>query len=291
MSFSKNLLAASIIASLCMAGTVLAQDAAQVTGDNAAKPNAKKATELSTVVVTGIRDSEAEALNLKQEAVSHVEIVTAEDVGKLPAKNVADTLQRLPGVNISSSSASEGGFDESDRVSLRGTNPSMTQTLVNGHTIGTGDWFVLSQVQTVGRSVSYSLLPSEIVSEVVVHKSSEAKLQEGGAAGSVDIITRKPLEFAKQYTTQVSVGGVYADVPSSTKPQFSGLFNYKSDDNTFGVMAQAFYEKRSLERDGQEVVGGYAQIAPTSALAAAHPDLAGVYYPNEIGQTLFTQTR
>ena len=284
MSFSKNLLAASIIASLCMAGTVLAQDAAQVTGDNAAKPNAKKATELSTVIVTGIRDSEAEALNLKQEAVSHVEIVTAEDIGKLPAKNVADTLQRLPGVNISSSSASEGGFDENDRVALRGTNPSMTQTLVNGHTVGTGDWFVLSQVQTVGRSVSYSLLPAEIVSQVVVHKTSEANIVEGGSAGSVDIITRRPLEFAKQYTAEASVGGVYSDLPSKTEPQFSGLFNWKNNDNTFGILGQAFYEKRSLERDGQEVVGGYAPIGGTGPLA-------GVYAPQLLGTTLFTQKR
>ncbi|HEX7816494.1 TonB-dependent receptor [Dyella sp.] len=291
MSYRKTLLAASIVAGLCISGAAFAQDTAQSNTATQQGPDSKNVKDLNTVTVVGIRDSEAESLNLKKSADAHVEIVTAEDVGKLPAKNVADTLQRLPGVNISSSSASEGGFDESDRVSLRGTNPSMTQTLVNGHTIGTGDWFVLSQVQTVGRSVSYSLLPSEIVSEVVVHKSSEAKLQEGGAAGSVDIITRKPLEFAKQYTTQLSVGGVYSDLPSSTKPQFSGLFNYKSDDNTFGVMAQAFYEKRSLQRDGQEVVGGYNQIAATSAIAQAHPDLAGVYYPNEIGSTLFTQTR
>ena len=77
--------------------------------------------------------------------------------------NVADTLQRLPGVNISSSSADEGGFDEADRVSLRGTSPSLTQTLINGHTVGSADWFVLSQGNNVGRSVSYSLLPSELV--------------------------------------------------------------------------------------------------------------------------------
>ena len=308
MSNRKTLLAASIIAGLCLSGSVYAadqapapqsgpaasgQDNAQTTADKA------KAKELSTVTVVGIRDSEAESLNLKKAADAHVEVITAEDIGKLPAKNVADTLQRLPGINISSSSASEGGFDENDRVSLRGTNPSMTQTLVNGHTVGTGDWFVLSQVQTVGRSVSYSLLPSEVVSEVVVHKSSEAKLQEGGSAGSVDIITRKPLEFAKQVTAQASIGGVYADLPGDTKPQFNGLFNWKSDDNTFGVMAQAFYEKRSLQRDGQEVVGGYnkltAQVTPShptpDPIVLAHPDLEGVYYPNETGQTFFTQTR
>ncbi|WP_251258578.1 TonB-dependent receptor plug domain-containing protein, partial [Enterobacter hormaechei] len=77
----------------------------------------------------------------------------------------------LPGVNISSSSADEGGFDEADRVSLRGTSPSLTQTLINGHTVGTADWFVLSQGNNVGRSVSYSLLPSELVRSVEVNKS------------------------------------------------------------------------------------------------------------------------
>ena len=293
MSYRKSLLAASIVAGLCLSYAIQAQDSSLPTASDAGSMPAKKpdVKQLGTITVTGIRDSEAESLALKKDANSHVEIVTAEDIGKLPAKNVADTLQRLPGVNISSASASEGGFDESDRVSLRGTNPSMTQTLVNGHTIGTGDWFVLSQVATVGRSVSYSLLPAEIVSEVVVHKTSEARIQEGGAAGSVNIITRKPLEFAKQTTAEASIGGVYSDLPSSTEPQFNGLFNWKNNDNTFGVMVQAFYQKRSLQRDGQELVGGYNQIAATDAVAVAHPDLAGVYYPQEIGATLFTQTR
>ncbi|WP_267226092.1 TonB-dependent receptor [Dyella silvae] len=300
MSHRKTLLAASIVAGLCLSGSVYAADnapAAQpgsaATTQDTAQPGAdkSKAKELGTVTVVGIRDSEAESLNLKKAADTHIEVITAEDIGKLPAKNVADTLQRLPGINISSSSANEGGFDENDRVSLRGTNPSMTQTLVNGHTVGTGDWFVLNQVQTVGRSVSYSLLPAETVSEVVVHKTSEAKLQEGGSAGTVDIITRKPLEFAKPITMQGSIGGVYSDLPGDVKPQFNGLFNWKNSDSTFGVMAQAFYEKRSLQRDGQEIVGGYNKIGATDPIAVAHPDLAGVYYPNLIGQTLFTQTR
>ncbi|KQZ79361.1 TonB-dependent receptor [Rhodanobacter sp. Root561] len=294
MNYRKTLLAASIITSLCVSGVAFAQDA-QSTGNTTSttRQKDKDATQLGTVTVVGIRDSEAESLNLKKAAASHVEIVTAEDIGKLPAKNVADTLQRLPGVNISSSSAAEGGFDENDRVSLRGTNPSLTQTLVNGHTVGTGDWFVLSQVQTVGRSVSYSLLPSEIVSQVVVHKTSEAKIVEGGAAGSVDIISRKPLEFAKNITAEASIGGVYSDLPSNTKPQFSGMFNWKNDSNTVGLLVQGFYEKRSLQRNGQEVVGGYQQITAASApnTVAAHPELAGMYYPNEIGAVLFTQTR
>src|SRR5690606_34403025 len=208
-----------------------------------------------------------------------------EDVGKLPAKNVADTLRQLPGVNIASSSASEGGFDEADRVSLRGTNPSLTQTLVNGHTIGTGDWFVLSQVANVGRSVSYSLYPSEIVDRVVVHKTSQAKLVEGGTAGSVNIITRRPLQFADPVTIQGSLGAVYADLPGETKPQMDAMFNWRNAAGTGGIMVQAFHEQRSLRRDGQEVVGGYGTIA------SSNPELDGVLYPNLIGAAYFEQVR
>jgi len=97
-------------------------------------------------------------------------------------------VQRLPGVNISSGSGGQGGFSENDRVSIRGTNPSLTQTTVNGHTIATGDWYVGDQSGTVGRSVSFTLLPSEIVSSVEVLKSAQADLIEGGTTGSVNIV-------------------------------------------------------------------------------------------------------
>ena len=128
-------------------------------------------TDMQHVEVTGIRASLQQSLSQKRNAATHVEVITAEDVGKLPDKNVADSLQRIPGVTISSAGANEGGFDESDRVSMRGTNPSLTQTLVNGHSVASGDWFALDQTSTgaVGRSVSYTLLPSEVVGSVVVH--------------------------------------------------------------------------------------------------------------------------
>ena len=286
MNYKQSILSAAIVASLGFAAQLHAQDAD--TGDQAKK---EKVTDIEKVTVVGIRGSLEASLDAKRDADSHVEVVNAEDIGKLPAKNVADTLQRLPGVNISWSSATEGGFDEADRVSLRGTSPSLTQTLINGHTVGTGDWFVLSQVQTVGRSVSFSLLPAEIVSQVVVHKTSEAKLAEGGSAGSVDIITRRPLQFADQFTAEGSVGAVYSDLPGDTKPQFDALLNWKNDANTAGILFQAFYEKRSLRRYGQEVVGGFVPFAADSAIVTAHPDLAGVLYPNLIGSTLFEQTR
>ncbi|HDS1305822.1 TPA: TonB-dependent receptor [Stenotrophomonas maltophilia] len=285
MNTRKTLLSAAIVS--CIAFSAHAQQAAQT------------ATDLDTVTVTGIRGSMEKSLDTKREANARVEVVTAEDVGKLPAHNVADTLQRLPGVNISSSSADEGGFDEADRVSLRGTSPSLTQTLINGHTVGSADWFVLSQGNNVGRSVSYSLLPSELVSSVEVNKSSQAKLQDGGTTGTVNIITRKPLEFSKQFTAEGSIGMVRSDQAKSNDPQYSAVFNYKNDEGTFGVMVQGFSQKRELRREAQEIPGGFFTLGPNDDVVkgnaakgvAPHPDLNGVAVPGLLGSTLFEQTR
>lgn len=282
MQVRKNVLTLSIVAVLGMAGTAHAQDQ---------KPAAQEAKDLDKVVVTGIRGAQEKSLDVKRDASTHIEVVTAEDVGKLPAHNVADTLQRLPGVNISSSSADEGGFDEADRVSLRGTSPSLTQTLINGHSVGSADWFVLSQGNTVGRSVSYTLLPSELVSAVEVSKSSQAKAVEGGTTGSINIKTRRPLEFAKEISAEASVGAVRSDNADANDPQLSGLFNYRNADSTFGVMVQAFKQKRHLSRQAQEVPGGFFQIGAGDPVAATNPDLVGVWAPGLLGSTLFEQVR
>jgi iron complex outermembrane recepter protein len=249
-----------------------------------------RAQQLEEVVVTGIRFANQKSLDTKREANSVVEVVTAEDIGKMPDKNIADSLSRLPGVTVSTASANEGGFDENDRISMRGTNPSLTQTLINGHNVASGDWFVLNQTGEVGRSVSYTLLPSELVDHIVVHKSSQAQLVEGGVAGSVNIVTRKPLDFKDQFTVGGSVGAVYSELPDETDPQLSALFNWKNDAGTFGVMVQAFSEERHLRRDGVEVLG-YVQIAPGSTIATSNPDLSGVAFPSLIGAALFEQQR
>jgi iron complex outermembrane recepter protein len=245
---------------------------------------------LDEIVVTGYRKSVEASLEAKRDATNLVDVITADDIGKMPDKNVADSLARVPGVTTSAAGANEGGFDENDRVSMRGTNPSLTQTLINGHNVAAGDWFVLDQTGTVGRSVSYTLLPSEIVSSVVVEKSSSASLVEGGVAGSVDIITRKPLDFSKPFTLEASAGAVYADLPSKTDPQYSAIGAFKNDADNFGVMLQLFSEKRHLRRDGIEVLG-YDTIAPGSPIALSNPNLSGVQYPHEMGSAFFTQTR
>jgi iron complex outermembrane receptor protein len=265
--------------------------------DTTTSKTGKQPVAMESVVVTGIRASRQQSIAAKRNADSVVEVVTAEDIGKLPDKNVADAIQRVPGVNISSAAGGEGGFDENDRVSIRGTSPSLTQTLINGHSVATGDWFILDQFQTVGRSVSYSLLPSELVQKVTVQKSATADLVEGGVAGAVNIETRHPLALKKDFVAEGTLGAVYADLPDKTSPQFNALVGWKNEDHTFGFLLQAFSEERHVRRDGQEFLG-YSRL-PTApgaagtagAVVAAHPDLAGVAYPTLIGSSLFEQDR
>lgn len=278
-STSRNLTPIAMAVAIMIAGASFAAQAQE-----AAQPTA-------VVTVSGVRASLEQSLKQKRNADSVVEVVTAEDIGKMPDRNVADAIQRLPGVNTQSSAGGEGGFGENDRVSLRGTSPSLQQTLFNGHAISTGDWFVLNQVGgNVGRSSSFSLLPSELVSSVVVKKSATADLVEGGVSGAIDVITRRPLEFKKQLTLEGSVQAVYNDLSKKTEPQFSGLVNWKNDSNTLGIMVQGFSQKTSVRRDGQEVLG-YTPILASSAAAQKDRSLAGVMVPTFIGASLFEQKK
>lgn len=257
--------------------------------------------QLEQVVVTGIRASRESSLNTKRNADSLVEVVTAEDVGKMPDKNVADAIQRVPGVNIASSAGGEGGFSENDRVSIRGTSPSLTQTLINGHAVSTGDWFVLNLFgTTVGRSASYSLLPSELVGKVTINKTARADLVEGGVAGAVDVQTRRPLEFKKNLTLEASVGAMHSTLADKTDPQLSALAAWKNSDNTFGMLLQVFDQKQHLRRDGNEVLG-YFTIDKTKFATGTTVNLNGtvqsidvldgVKAPSLIGASLFEQER
>ncbi|TXI24438.1 MAG: TonB-dependent receptor [Roseateles sp.] len=282
--------------SLTLLGTALAAQAQQV---EAPAKAASQPQQLEQVIVTGIRASQEKSLAVKRNADTHIDVISAEDIGKMPDKNVADSLARIPGVTIlNSPSGGSGGFDERDRVGLRGTNPSLTQTLLDGHSVANGDWFVLDQTGAgVGRSVSFSLLPSELVSRVEVHKNASASDVEGGTAGSVNIITRKPLDFSKALTFEASVGAVYASLPKKTDPQMSALLAWKNEAKTFGVLVQAFDEKRHLRRDGVETFAhdGSQSLTPITAannpaaIAAGIP--AGTLFPNLMGSALFTQER
>lgn len=269
---------------------------------NASKSGA--AATLQEIVVTGIRYSVKQSMAIKRAATNMIEVATATDIGKLPDKNVADVLMRLPGVDTQSSAFGEGGFGENDRVSLRGTPASLTLTTIDGHSVASADWFIEDQYQDVGRSVSYQLMPAEIVSKTIVNFGQKAELLAGGVAGSVDIQTRHPLEFKRGVTGFVNAGAAYTTLASKTTPQVDAMVSWNN--GSVGALILGFYEKRDVRRDGQEFLG-YAKIpasvavgTPATATSPAVPgwtmlnpnlpNATGAYYPTLIGEALFKQT-
>ncbi len=241
-----------------------------------------------TVEVSGIRASILQSIASKRDALTSVEVITAEDVGKLPDKNIADALSRLPGLNVQFGGAL--AMDEAERVAIRGTSPNLNLVTINGHALSSGDWHVGDQLSS-GRSVGFGLMPSQLIGRAVVYKTGQADITEGGIAGTVDIQTRKPLDFRKTFTGEAAVGAAYADLPRKTDPQLSGLLAWRNDARTFGVLVQAYSEKRHLRRDGQEVFGRIYRVSTATAAASGDPSLAGLRVPNVLNSALFEGVR
>jgi iron complex outermembrane recepter protein len=207
-----------------------------------AQDAAAGATTMQTVEVTGIRASMAKSLNVKRNSAANVEVITAEDVGKMPDKNLADSLQRLAGVAVKTD------YDEAEKVALRGTNPDMTMILFNGHAIAGADWYVGDQ-PSASRSTSLSLLPSTVINQAQVYKTSQADVADGGLAGTINVTTRKPLSAKEKISGVASVGASYVTLPGKTAPDLDALVNWKNDANTFGFFVQGFANKRYIRRD------------------------------------------
>ena len=226
------------------------------------------------IIVTGIRESLRASIEAKRDLGIIAEVITAEDIGKFPDKNVAEALQRVPGISINRE------FGEGERVSLRGTPRNFTKTLLNGHAIATADWFVLEQLAAT-RSFNYLTLPSEIIGQLQVYKTAQADIEEGGIGGTINVNTRKPLDL-NAFTISASAQVVYSEKRDSLDPQFSGLVSWKNADETFGIVLGGNYQKRDIRRDGVEVLG-YFNPENDPAGSALVPSL--------IGSALFEQER
>jgi iron complex outermembrane receptor protein len=261
---------------------------------------------LQEVVVSGIRYSVRKSLALKRAATNNIEVMTATDVGRLPAQNAADVLQTMPGVMTQSSVAGEGGFAINDRVSLLGTPPLLTQVTVDGHYVSSGDWFVEDQYETVGRSVSFDLFPATMISSVTAYQSQDASLLQGGVAGSVDVQTPKPFDFKSGFHGFANAGANYWDLPGKANPQGSLELSWHND--FVGILGQVFYQKQSIRRDGQEELG-YQTISACTAVGGAVgssvcggvpgwqlrnpslPNASNALMPSLLGEALFEQTQ
>jgi iron complex outermembrane recepter protein len=271
---------ALICAQACLAARAQAP-AAPAEKPEEAKPanTATKAepTRVEAVVVTGIRASLEKSLDVKKTDSANVEVITAEDVGKMPDKNLADSLQRLVGVAVRTD------YDEAEKVSLRGTNPDMSLILFNGHTVSGGDWYISDQLSS-SRSTSLSLMPSSVLNQAKVYKTSQANIVDGGLAGTINVTTRKPLDNRKRgLSGVVNVGGVHADLPGKSSEQLNASLDWVNGAGTLGFIGQVFSEKRSLRRDSASrfaygTNSGWGEINTTTMRGITDASLAGSGY-------------
>jgi TonB-dependent receptor len=220
-----------------------------------AAQEAKPGEEMEEVIVSGIRASLRNALEVKRESLQVVDAISAEDVGDFPDKNIGEALQRVPGVQLSRQDGEGRG------VSIRGADPSLIRVELNGVS-------ALSLTVGGGRDVDFRDLPVEFVSRVEVVKTPTPEMTEGGI-GTVRVVTRKPLDDPDGYLAG-SVQGVYSDLAESTDPKIALIGSEIFLDGTLGVLLSAQYESRHIYSNNARTTG-WLRRAPTATGAGATP--------------------
>ncbi|MEH3038087.1 MAG: TonB-dependent receptor [Sphingomonas adhaesiva] len=234
---SKLLAAASSV--VIVAGLLPAAALAQTPVGNTPDVNATPADAVAApsqqadtsedIVVTGIRASQARAIEVKRNADSVVEAISAQDIGKLPDVTISDSLQRIPGVQIRRD-AGEGGA-----VNIRGL-PQVT-TLLNGE-----QFLGANSVTTV--QPNFTDIPSQLFSGATVFKSPTASLQQAGLSGTVDLLTRRPFDLKDGLTVSAAAEGQYGDNTKKWSPSANGLLSFRGE--RVGVLVSAAYSDLTL---------------------------------------------
>jgi TonB-dependent receptor len=211
---------------------------------------AQEDNQLEEITVTGIRASLKASADAKREIVNFSDSIFAEDIGKFPDNNLAEAINRIPGIQLSRSVAGEG-----QNISIRGLGASFTQVLLNGNQIS-----VATDGGGSNRAVDMDMFPVELFSNLTVYKSADAHTTEGGVAGSVNIVNVRPFDnpnpgFHLAYTLQDG----YAQSGGSLSPR-GAIIASQNWDNTFGVLfgvaAQHFkYRTDGYENIGTDIVG------------------------------------
>ncbi|MBB3694653.1 TonB-dependent receptor [Sphingomonas sp. BK580] len=243
-------------------GVPLQSDPA-VAGAQVASPAADSAPAASgEVVVTGIRASLASALAIKRRAGNVVDSITAEDAGKFPENNLAESLQRIAGVSVVRS------FGLGQQVSVRGLGPDFTNVLLNGRSLPSDTGAFAPDGGGRGRSFNFDVLPSEMISRLDVNKTSLPQLTEGGIGSTINIITPRPLDGDKSYASLTVQGNVVSKV-DTVRPTASGIASWQNGDRTFGVAVSGSYTDLRASEDyirvGQWDAGAFNVISGGTA--------------------------
>ncbi|GGB71551.1 TonB-dependent receptor [Blastomonas aquatica] len=239
VSFFKGLLLAGC--AVGAAGTAQAQDAAA--GEQVAENDASSADE---IIVTGFRQSLEAAINLKRNSVGAIDAIVAEDIAKFPDQNLAESLQRIPGISITRDAG------EGRSITVRGLSSQFTRVRVNGlETIATS---TDGQTANRDRAFDFNVFASELFSSIVVHKTAEASLDEGSLGAVVDLNTGNPLAAKAGLTGVASLVASYNDLSEYVGPRLAGLLSWRNDAGTFGVSMSAAYQKTQVLELGNNTV-------------------------------------
>lgn len=268
MHAAKFLSAVSL--SVLAIGSAQAQDAVP---EEAAVEEAP-ADEGDAIVVTGFRASLEAALNVKRDSVAAVDAIVAEDIAKFPDQNLAESLQRIPGISISRDAG------EGRSITVRGLSSQFTRVRVNGmETIATSTDGAASNRD---RAFDFNVFASELFSSLVVHKTAQASLDEGSLGAVVDLNTGNPLSGTSGLRGALSVIGSYNDLSKDLGPRVAGLLSWHNDAGTFGMSISGAYSRTNVLELGNNSVrwaqARFDRVDNTNCYTTANS--GGTYVPS-----------
>ncbi len=238
-------------------GLLFAGAAAQAQTPISSAPQALAGTtQLETVVVTGIRKSLETSVNLKRQSSGLVDGIVAEDIGKFPDTNLAESLSRISGVSI------ERNNGEGTRITVRGMGPDFNLVLLNGRQMPGAS---IDGSAPSSRSFDFSNLASDGVAALEVYKTSRASSPTGGMGATINVRTQRPFDI-KETVAQVGVKLVRDDsarrLPGeeqgkSLTPELSGIYSTQSNDGTFGIALMGTYQVRDSGYSQANVSSGW----------------------------------
>jgi len=190
-----------------------------------------------SITVTGIRASLELANTVKRDAPQVMDVITAQDVGKLPDENVAEALQRVTGVQVTRV------FGEGQSVSVRGL--PLVRVEIDGRTLlGYSARLSPPENEQLGRNSGLDTVPSGLFGRIEVRKSPTASQVEGGLSGSINLVTPNPLDF-RVPTASLRAQATYSEGAKKTEPAISALFARSTEDKRLGMLVAVDYTQRT----------------------------------------------
>ena len=213
-----------------------------------AQAQTQPAAPAETVTVTGFRASLESALNKKREDNGIVDVIKAEDIAKFPDTNLAESLQRIPGVVI------DRDAGEGRNITVRGLGLDFTRVRINGvEALTTTGGTDSSGGNNRSRGFDFNVFAAELFNSITVRKSSSADVDEGSLGATVDLQGSRPFDF-KGFTATASLKGRYNDLSGSTDPRAAFLISNTFADRTVGILFSAAYSKRKIFEEGFSTV-------------------------------------